>query len=294
MTDFGIVTIPTHYTIQPVDLARWLEAHGFESLFFGEHTHIPTSRLSPFPGGGDLPGYYSEFFDPFIGLTAAAAVTQKLKVGTSVCLVPEHHPITLAKAVACLDRVANGRFVFGIGAGWNAEEMADHGVAFKNRWKITRENILAMREIWTKEVAEFHGQFVNFDPMWCWPKPVQAGGPPVLLGASSTWSPRRIVEYCDDWFPVDGLVEGLEELTQGLNAIRIEADRVGRAMEAFDLTVITWVLTAYAQAAPNALQRLHELIALGFTRIVFLIEPATPEIQWPILEKGAKLIQHFR
>ena len=294
MTDFGIVTIPTHYTIQPVELARWLEAHGFESLFFGEHTHIPTSRLSPFPGGGDLPGYYSEFFDPFIGLTAAAAVTQKLKVGTSVCLVPEHHPITLAKAVACLDRVANGRFVFGIGAGWNAEEMADHGVAFKNRWKITRENILAMREIWTKEVAEFHGQFVNFDPMWCWPKPVQTGGPPVLLGASSTWSPRRIVEYCDGWFPVDGLVEGLEELTQGLKAIRIEADRVGRTMDAFDLTVITWVLTAYAQAAPNALQRLRELIALGFTRIVFLIEPATPEVQWPILEKGAELIPHFR
>ena len=117
---------------------------------------------------------------------------------------------------------------------------------------------------------------------------VQAGGPPVLLGASSRWSPRRIVEYCDGWFPVDGLVEGLEELTQGLNAIRGEADRVGRAMDAFDLTVITWVLTAYAQAAPNALQRLHDLIALGFTRIVFLIEPATPEVQWPILEKGAQ------
>ena len=116
----------------------------------------------------------------------------------------------------------------------------------------------------------------------------------MLLGASSTWSPRRIVEYCDGWFPVDGLVEGLEELTQGLNAIKIEADRVGRTMDAFDLTVITWVLTAYAQAAPNALQRLHELIALGFTRIVFLIEPATPEVQWPILEKGAELIQHFR
>jgi len=291
--DFGIVTIPTHYTIQPVDFARWLEGNGFESLFFGEHTHIPTSRQSPFPGGGDLPDYYKEFFDPFIGLTAAAAVTQKLKVGTSVCLVPEHHPITLAKEIACLDRVANGRFLFGVGAGWNAEEMADHGVVYKDRWKITRESILAMREIWTKEVAEFHGQFVDFAPLWSWPKPMQAGGPPILMGASSKWTPKRVVEYCDGWFPVDGLVEGLGDLSNGLAAIRTEADRMGRAMEDFDLTVITWILTAYAQAAPDALKRLRELIDLGFTRIVFLIEPAAPEVQWPILEKGAELIRHF-
>jgi probable F420-dependent oxidoreductase len=201
MADFGIVTIPTHYTIQPAELARWAEEHGFESLFFGEHTHIPTSRKTPFPLGGELPEYYKQFFDPFVGLAAAAAVTQKLKVGTSVCLVPEHHPITLAKTVACLDRVSNGRFLFGIGAGWNVEEMADHGVAFKERWKVTRERVLAMREIWTKEVAEFHGQFVNFDSLWCWPKPVQAGGPPVLLGAMSKWAAKRIAEYCDGWFP---------------------------------------------------------------------------------------------
>ena len=148
MADFGFVTIPTHYTIQPADLARWAEDQGFESLWFGEHTHIPTSRKTPFPLGGELPDYYKQFYDPFIGLTAAAAVTQKLKVGTSVCLVPEHHPITLAKTIACVDRVANGRFLFGIGAGWNAEEMADHGVALKDRWKVTRERVLAMQEIW--------------------------------------------------------------------------------------------------------------------------------------------------
>lgn len=178
MTDFGLVSIPTHYSIQPVDLARWAEENGFDSLFYGEHTHIPTNRQTPFPLGGELPMYYAQFFDPFIALTAAAAVTEKLKVGTSVCLVPEHHPINLAKAAACLDRVSQGRFLFGIGAGWNVEEMANHGVAFKDRWKITRERVLAMREIWTKEAAEFHGQFVDFDPIWCWPKPVRAGGPP--------------------------------------------------------------------------------------------------------------------
>ena len=293
MADFGIVTIPTHYTIQPVDFARWMEDNGFESLFFGEHSHIPTSRESQFPGGGGLPQYYKEFFDPFVGLSAAAAVTTTLKVGTSVCLVPEHNPITLAKQVACADRVANGRFLFGIGAGWNAEEMADHGVAFKDRWKVTRESILAMREIWTKEIAEFHGQFVNFDPLWSWPKPLQAGGPPVLMGASSKWSPKRIVEYCDGWIPVDG-IDGLSAISSGLEAIRTEADRMGRSMDEFDLSVITWVLTAYEQAAPDAIKRIHELLDLGFKRIVFLIEPGQPDDQWHILEQGAKLVREFR
>ncbi len=293
MADFGVVTIPTHYTIQPVDFARWMEDNGFESLFFGEHSHIPTSRESQFPGGGALPQYYKEFFDPFVGLSAAAAVTTTLKVGTSVCLVPEHNPITLAKQVACADRVANGRFLFGIGAGWNAEEMADHGVAFKDRWKVTRESILAMREIWTKEIAEFHGQFVNFDPLWSWPKPLQAGGPPVLMGASSKWSPKRIVEYCDGWIPVDG-IDGLSAISSGLEAIRTEADRMGRSMDEFDLSVITWVLTAYEQAAPDAIKRIHELLDLGFKRIVFLIEPGQPDDQWHILEQGAKLVREFR
>ncbi len=144
MADFGIVAIPTHYTIAPAELGKWAEAHGFESLWFCEHSHIPSSRKTPFPMSGELPEYYKQFFDPFIGLTAAAAATEKLKVGTSVCLVPEHNTMNLAKMVACLDRVSNGRFLFGIGGGWNAEEMADHGVEFKDRWQVTRERILAL------------------------------------------------------------------------------------------------------------------------------------------------------
>jgi alkanesulfonate monooxygenase SsuD/methylene tetrahydromethanopterin reductase-like flavin-dependent oxidoreductase (luciferase family) len=144
MADFGLIAIPTHYTITPVELARWAEDQGFESVWFGEHSHIPTSRKTPFPLGGDLPVYYKEFFDPFVGLSAAAAVTTKLKVGTSVCLVPEHNTMNLAKMVSCLDQVSKGRFLFGIGAGWNAEEMADHGVELKDRWKVTRERILAV------------------------------------------------------------------------------------------------------------------------------------------------------
>jgi len=226
MPNFGIAAVPTHTSIQPAELARWVEAHGFESLWFGEHSHIPTSRKSPSPLGGELPDFFKQFYDQFIALTAAVAVTTKLKVGTGVCLVPEHHTINLAKAVACLDRVSNGRFHFGIGAGWNAEEMADHGVAFKDRWKVTRERILAMRAIWTQDVAEYHGQFVNFDPLWCWPKPIQPGGPPVLMGASSKWVPKRVAEYCDGWFPID--FPGVD-LANQLEAIKAAMTQAGRS-----------------------------------------------------------------
>jgi len=286
MTDFGICTVPTHYTIQPAELARWAEEQGFESLFIGEHTHIPTSRATPFPLGGDLPEFYKQFFDPFIGLAAAAAVTQKLKVGTSVCLVPEHHPITLAKTIACLDRVSNGRFLFGIGAGWNAEEMADHSVAFKDRWKVTRERVLAMQEIWSKDVAEFHGQFVNFAPLWCWPKPVQAGGPPVLLGAMSSWAAKRIAAYCDGWLPVDGPYD----LGKGIAALQVEAERMGRSMAEFDLSVITGDTFIGTRCDEH---RLHTLAQAGFNRILLFLDPGTPDSQWPLLERYAGLIRQF-
>ena len=231
--------------------------------------------------------YYAQFFDPFIALTAAAAVTEKLKVGTSVCLVPEHHPINLAKAAACLDRVSNGRFLFGIGAGWNVEEMANHGVAFQDRWKITRERVLAMREIWTKEAAEFHGQFVDFDPIWCWPKPVQTGGPPILMGADSKWTAKRVVEYCDGWFPVDGP----HDLSAGVEAIRAEADKGGRSMDEFNLSVIT-ADRVFGQSEPE--NRVRGLIQTGFNRVLFLIEPAEPDVQWPVLERYAGLIRQFQ
>ena len=286
MADFGLVAIPTHYTIQPAELGRWAEAHGFESVWFGEHSHIPTSRKTPFVMGGELPEYYKQFFDPFIALTAAAAVTEKLKVGTSVCLVPEHHTINLAKTVACLDRVANGRLLFGIGAGWNAEEMADHGVDYKDRWKVTRERILAMREIWTKEVAEYRGKFVNFDPMWCWPKPVQPGGPPVLMGAWSKFVPKRVAEYCDGWLPLDAGVD----LAGGLEAIRVEVERCGRSFKDFDFSVIT----GFELASAGKLEgRIPELLKLGFHRVLFLIPTAAPEKQWPVLERYSSLICQF-
>jgi probable F420-dependent oxidoreductase len=285
VADFGIVTTSTQYTMQPAELGRWLEAHGFESLWFGEHSHIPTSRKSDYPGG-ELPDFAKELFDPFIGLTAAAVATTKLKLGTSVSLVPQHNPINLAKTVASLDRVSNGRFLFGIGAGWNAEEMTDHGVNFKDRWKVTRDRILAMKEIWAKDIAEYHGQFVNFEPMWCGPKPAQAGGPPVLMGAQSKWVPRRVAEYCDGWFPVDlG-----DDLAAGMEAVRSDAGRRGRSKDVLDFSVL-----ATEPLAPSGRleARVQDLLKLGFNRVLFLIPPARPDEQLPVLERYAALIRKF-
>jgi probable F420-dependent oxidoreductase len=284
MLNFGLVTVITDSSIKTVDLARWMEEHGFESLWMGEHSHIPTSRRTPFVGGGELPEYYRQFPDPFVELAAAAAVTRKLKIGTSVCLITEHHPISLAKTVANLDRLSQGRFLFGIGSGWNVEEMAHHGVEFKDRWKVTRERVLAMREIWNKEVAEFHGQYENFEPIWCWPKPVQTGGPPILLGVgASKWMPRRALDYCDGWMPVDSM----DDAAAGVAALRAEAERVGRSMDTFDLGV----LVAYGSGAED---RIRELSALGFKRIVLSLGPGLPEKQWLVLEKFANLVKKFQ
>ena len=202
MTQFGLLMFPADYAVSPAVLAREAESHGFESLFFPEHTHIPASRRSPWPGGGDLPKEYWHTHDPFVALMAAAAVTTRLKVGTGIALVTERDPILMAKQAASLDFLSEGRLILGIGAGWNAEEMEHHGTAFNTRWKVLRERILAMKALWTEEEAAFSGDFVNFEKSWAYPKPAQAGGPPILMGASSRFVPARIAEYCDGWFPI--------------------------------------------------------------------------------------------
>src|SRR5919198_2739981 len=171
--DFGVMMFPTDYAVAPGELARMAEDRGFESLFFPEHTHIPASRRTPYPGGGDLPREYSHTHDPFVALTAAAAATERLLVGTGICLVIERDPITTAKEVASLDLVSGGRFLFGVGGGWNLEEMANHGTDPKRRWALLRERVLAMKRIWAEDEAEYHGELVNFDKLWSWPKPVQ-------------------------------------------------------------------------------------------------------------------------
>src|SRR5215475_11943884 len=181
----GVAMFCTDYAIAPTELAVALEQRGFESLWLPEHSHIPLTRLSPYPAGGELPKKYYDVMDPFVVLGAAAAVTRRLKLATGICLVPQRDPIQTAKSVATIDQLSNGRFLFGVGAGWNADEMADHGTDFKNRSEILTERIAAMRAIWTQSKPAFAGKFVKFGPMMTWPKPVQKPHPPVLVGGGA-------------------------------------------------------------------------------------------------------------
>ena len=198
----GVFYFPTEYGIDPGELGAALEARGFESLFVCEHTHIPASRTSPFPGGGELPKRYSHTYDPFVALAFAAAATRTLMLGTGVCLVPQRDPIITAKSVASLERLSGGRFLFGIGGGWNVEEMENHGARYDTRFKLLRERMLAMRALWTEEEASFQGEFVNFDRVWMHPKPL--GHVPVYLGGETDHTLKRVVEFCDGWFPRAG------------------------------------------------------------------------------------------
>jgi probable F420-dependent oxidoreductase len=191
----------TDYSMSPTELARALEERGFDSLWVPEHSHIPLTRKSPFPSGGDLPKKYYDVMDPFVVLSAAAAVTKTLLLGTGICLIAQRDPIQTAKQVASIDQVSGGRFLFGIGNGWNEDEMANHGTAFASRHKLARERVEAMKVIWTKSKAEYHGEFVNFDPMMTWPKPVQKPHPPIIVGGAFPFGARRALRYGDGWMP---------------------------------------------------------------------------------------------
>jgi len=198
----GVCYFPTDYGIEIGELARALEDRGFESLLLPEHTHIPVSRRTPFPGGGELPRAYSHTHDPFVALSFAAAATRKILLGTGVCLIPQRDPIVTAKCVASLDRLSKGRFMFGIGGGWNIDEMENHGARYDTRFKLMRERILAMKKLWTEDEAAFHGEMVNFGPVWMYPKPLQRPHPPILLGGASDYTLKRVVEFCDGWLPI--------------------------------------------------------------------------------------------
>jgi probable F420-dependent oxidoreductase len=197
----GVFYFPVHYGIEPAELGRALEERGYESLFVCEHTHIPVSRRTPFPSGGELPKRYVHTHDPFVALSFAAAATKKLRLGTGICLIPQRDPIVTAKSVASLDALSGGRFEFGIGGGWNREEMENHGAAYDTRFKLLRERVLAMKALWTQDEAAFHGEFVDFDPVWSYPKPVQKPHPPIMHGGETDHTLKRIVEFCDGWFP---------------------------------------------------------------------------------------------
>ena len=195
----GVYMFPPEYSMPLVDLAVALEERGFESLFVPEHTHIPSSRQTPWPGGGDLPKEYSHTLDPFVGLMAAAAATRNLRIGTGICLLTERDPIVTAKEVATLDLLSNGRFEFGIGAGWNLEEMENHGTVFDTRFRVMVDRAKAMQAIWTQDAASYHGEFTQFDAIWSGPKPVQKPHPPVIVGGGMPWAAQRALDYGDGW-----------------------------------------------------------------------------------------------
>ena len=212
---FGIAIFPTDYAISMTELAPLVEEAGFESLWVAEHSHIPTSRATPYPAGGELPRMYMHTMDPFVALTAAAVASKSLLLGTGICLLIQRDPIHTAKEAASLDCISNGRLLFGVGAGWNREEMADHGTAFETRFKLLRERVEAVKAIWTQDEAEYHGEMVDFGPMWCWPKPVSKPHPPVLLGGNGPNVLKRVIAYADEWMPNRGAaLERIPELRQ--------------------------------------------------------------------------------
>jgi probable F420-dependent oxidoreductase len=222
---YGVTIFMTDLTIGPVEVAREAEARGFTSLYVPEHTHIPTTRKTPPPtGGAELAEEYKRTLDPFVALSMAAAATERLRVGTGICLVAQRDPIVTAKAVASLDWVSGGRFVFGIGFGWNEDELADHGVAMKERRAVVRERVLAMKAMWRDDVASYDGSYVHIPPTWCWPKPAQADGPPVLIGGAP--GPKlfaHVAEYADGWIPIGGA-----GVKAALPALQAECEARGR------------------------------------------------------------------
>ena len=279
--DFGAMMFSTDYSIRPDDLARLLEDRGFESMWVPEHSHIPAERSSPWPGGDDLPQDYWHTYDPFVALTAAAAVTTDLKLGTGICLVIERDPIMLAKEVASVDRLSGGRFIFGIGGGWNREEMANHGTRFRSRWRLLRERILAMKEIWTQEEAEFHGEFVDFDKMWAYPKPVQRPHPPILMGGDGPTTFDRVVEFCDGWMPIRGRSSEGTSLQEKIVLLRRQAEEAGRDPASINITIFG------ARPEPDAIARLE---AAGVDRAIFGLPSAERDTVVPIIDECAKLI----
>ena len=275
---FGLTIFPTESTIQPSALGRLAEEHGFESLWFPEHTHIPVSRETPYPGGGDLPDEYRRIYDPFVALTAAAAVTERLLIGTGICLIVERDPITTAKEVATIDRVSDGRFLFGVGAGWNREEMANHGTDPKRRFGLMRERIEAMTAIWTEEEASYHGEHVDFDPIWAWPKPIQRPHPPILVGGNSDGALDRVVTLADGWIP--NPETRLSELPERIVDLQNRAATAGR-----DRIPVTFYAV---KPEAEALRRYEDA---GVDRAVFFLPPAPEQHVVSYVEQLARLTE---
>lgn len=273
---FGVAMFFTDYSMSPQELAMAAEERGFESLWAPEHSHIPIPRVSPWGGGDELPKQYYDVMDPFVSLTAAAVVTKSIKVATGICLVVQRDPIQTAKEVASLDQISGGRFLFGVGGGWNAEEIANHGTAFKTRFKLMRERIEAMQAIWTQSKPEYHGEFVDFGTIMTWPKPVQKPYPPIVVGGGFPHAAKRAIAYGDGWIPLGGRMDLLEMIPK----FREMAVAAGRNPDDLPITNFGPPIDA-------------ELIArntdAGVDRIVLSLPSETADTILPMLDRVAAL-----
>jgi probable F420-dependent oxidoreductase len=281
MLNFGASMFFTDYSMAPGELGKALEERGFESVWAPEHSHIPLSRKTPFPAGGDLPKKYYDAMDPFVTLTMAAAATKRLKVGTGVCLVAQRDPIQTAKLVASIDNVSGGRFLFGIGNGWNRDEMENHGTDFTQRHKLARERVEAMKAIWTQSKPEYHGEFVNFDPMMTWPKPVQKPHPPVIVGGAFPYSARRAIRYGDGWIP-QASRGAYAEIADMIPEFRKMATEAGRDASKIEITV--W----FPKKDPDLMKRYQDL---GVSRVVFNLESEKADTILPVIDSWATLMR---
>ncbi len=277
--EFGASIFFTDYSITPAELGQALEERGFDSVWAAEHSHIPVPRKTR--ADQDLGKRYYDVMDPFVTLTAAACATKRLKLATGICLVIQRDTIQTAKLVASIDQVSGGRFLFGIGGGWNQEEIENHGTAFSSRMQKMREQIEAMKAIWTQETPEYHGEIVKFDTIQTWPKPVQKPHPPVILGGAFPWAARRAVRYGDGWYP--NAASGKPE--EYMPAFRKMAQEAGRDPASLPVTI------GGSPDDPDALKRFRDL---GAARAVVTLMSETRDQLLPVLDRWAGHIRQLR
>ncbi len=274
--DVGISIFPTDYSIRPDDVAVEVEGRGFDSLWFPEHTHIPASRATPFPAGGELPKHYWHSHDPFVALMAAAAATSRIKLATGICLLIERDTITVAKEVASLDFLSRGRVIFGVGGGWNREEMENHGTDYDTRFSRMVDQVRALKTIWTEDEAEYHGEFVDFDPIWSFPKPVQKPHPPIFFGGGTGHTRQRVVDVADGWLPIgfsaDAVIAGRQDLQR-------RAAQAGRDPATLNVTVFN--------ARPDDLERYREA---GIDRVTLGLPSKERDEVLPLLDRYAEAL----